>query len=74
MLPFQAPAASTGASSDPSRLCTREGFVRDPNDLRVFYQCLKASGKFVAHRLECPEGLAFDTSLNVCNWIDAVAN
>ncbi|PNF19362.1 Acidic mammalian chitinase [Cryptotermes secundus] len=72
--PTERPAASTSAPSDPSQLCTREGFIRDPYDLRVFYQCLKASGKLVAHRLECPKGLIFDTSLNVCNWIDAVAN
>jgi hypothetical protein len=74
MLSFQAPTASTGASSDPSHLCTREGYVRDPNDFRVFYQCLKVSGKFIVHRLECPAGLVFDTSVNVCNWIAAVAN
>jgi hypothetical protein len=74
MLSFQTPAASTGASSDLSQLCTREGFVADPNDRGVFYQCHEVSGKLIAYRLQCPEGLVFDTSLNVCNWKDAAAN
>lgn len=69
-LSFQDPAAS----SDPSQLCTHEGFVRDPNDLRVFYQCVKMSGKFIAFRLECPTGLVFDTLTNVCNWKELVQN
>jgi hypothetical protein len=74
MLPFQAPAASTGASSDASQLCTQEGFIRDPNDLWVFYRCLEFFGKFMAYRFECPAELIFDTSLNVCNWKYAVKN
>jgi hypothetical protein len=75
MLLFQAPATSTGASSDPSQLCTQEGYVRDPNDWQVFYQCQKVSGgKFIAHRFTCAAGLVFDTSLNVCNWKYAVTN
>jgi hypothetical protein len=72
---FQPPVAPTdGDSSDPSKLCTREGFVRDPNDWKVFYQCLKLHEDFVAFRFDCPAGLLFDNSTNVCNWAYAVQN
>jgi chitinase len=72
---FQSPDAPAGGdSSDPSKLCTKEGYVRDPNDQRIFYQCRKFSEGFTATRLECPPGLVFDLSVNVCNWADAVKN
>jgi chitinase len=74
MLSFQAPTTSTSASSDTSTVCTQEGFVRDPNDLGVFYRCVKDGGQFTVFRFECPAGLVFDTSANVCNWKYAVAN
>lgn len=70
---FQPPDAPTDSgSSDPPKLCTEEGYVRDPNDKRIFYQCHKFSGDFTAFRFECALGLVFDISINVCNWASAV--
>jgi Chitin binding Peritrophin-A domain. len=53
---------------DPSQLCTEDGYIRDPSDQGVFYQCQKVGDVFIAHRKECPAGLVFDTSINVCSW------
>jgi hypothetical protein len=71
---FQAPTSSTAASSGTSEVCTQEGFARDPNDLGIFYQCEKSGDKFIIYRFECPAGLIFDISLNVCNWKYLVKN
>lgn len=69
------PSTTTGGdASDPSSLCTQEGFIKDPSNRRVFYECQKVSDKFVAYRFECAVGLAFDTSINVCNWDYNVPN
>jgi hypothetical protein len=61
-------------TTDPSRLCTNEGYVRDPCNWQVFFQCKRNNGVFTVYRFECPAGLVFDPSLNVCNWPDNVPN
>jgi hypothetical protein len=55
-------------TTDPSKLCTKEGFIIDPCDPRVFYMCKRFWDIFIAYRFECGADLIFDTSLNVCNW------
>ena len=68
----QPPGGGTDPScptTDPNRLCTTHGgYSRDPCDPRVFYQCIRYNGGFIAYRFECAAGLVFDPSLNVCNW------
>lgn len=61
-------------TTDPSKLCTQGGYVGDPCDLQVFYQCIQYTGGFRAYRFECADGLVFDPSLNVCNWPYNVPN
>jgi len=55
-------------TTDPSKLCTKEGFIIDPCDPRVFYMCKQFWDIFIAYRFECGADLVFDTTLNVCNW------
>jgi len=67
----QTPGATSPScpTRDPSRLCTTHmGYVIDPCDPRIFYQCIQYTGGFRAYRFECADGLVFDPSLNVCNW------
>jgi hypothetical protein len=72
---FQPPDVPTsGDSSDPSKLCTEEGYVRDPTNKQIFYWCEKLSEGFDASPFECPAGLVFDISIDVCNWASAVEN
>jgi hypothetical protein len=55
-------------TTDPSKLCTREGFIIDPCDPRVFYMCIRFGDIFIAYHFECGAGTVFDPSINVCNW------
>lgn len=50
-----------------SGLCTKEGYVRDPNDCSIFYYCQNVNGQFNQIKFNCPPGTAFDTSINTCN-------
>merc|ERR1719348_1689947 len=43
-------------------------YVPHPTDCGLFYQC---NGD-IPILMECPDGLYFDPSLNVCNWPDLV--
>ena len=43
-------------------------FVPHPTNCSLYYQC---NGDLPI-LMECPDGLFFDTSLNVCNWPDLV--
>ncbi|KAF0297291.1 Peritrophin-1 [Amphibalanus amphitrite] len=43
-------------------------YFRDEANCAVFYQCSNG----VAYKFDCPAGTLFDTTLNVCNWPDAV--
>ncbi|GIY83676.1 hypothetical protein CDAR_171171 [Caerostris darwini] len=55
--------------------CQEEGFHRDPNDCNKFYRCVdfKGDGKsFTKYDFECPEGLVFDETNDVCNWPSSV--
>lgn len=43
-------------------------FVPNPTNCDQYYICLQGEPKLQ----DCPEGLWFDPSVNVCNWPDAV--
>nr|XP_033321147.1 chitinase-3-like protein 1 isoform X1 [Megalopta genalis] len=67
------PVPTTKPPSPPaSGICQKEGFIRDPNDCSVFYNCVNVNGKLVEYRLQCPDGLAFDPNINGCNYRDQV--
>ena len=44
--------------------CTGQGYVRDPNNCGVYYLCEWG----MKHTYLCPEGLHYDSTLNLCNW------
>ncbi|GFW66259.1 uncharacterized protein TNCV_1711581 [Trichonephila clavipes] len=51
--------------------CEEEGFHRHPDDCNKFYRCVDFKGdgqSFTRYDFECPEGLVFDETNNVCNW------
>ncbi|EZA47279.1 hypothetical protein DMN91_005935 [Ooceraea biroi] len=52
----------------PSGVCTKEGYVRDPNDCSVFYYCQNVNGVYQPARFQCATGLAFDPKINACNF------
>jgi len=52
----------------PSGVCKKEGYNRDEKDCNVFYFCQNAGNAFKSYRYNCPDGLAFDTSINACNY------
>lgn len=70
--PTTPPVATTASPS--SSLCTdHAGYVRDPNDCSKFYQCVEAAnGKYKPIPFSCPDGLAFDPSINGCNYRENV--
>lgn len=56
----------------PGTVCTTEGYVRDPQDCGVFYNCQIINGAYNPVRFSCPAGLAFDTKTTTCNYKDQV--
>lgn len=60
------------APAPASGVCTRSGYVRDPSNCQVFYYCDNVNGQYSISQFNCPAGTVFDTSLNVCNYPDAV--
>lgn len=68
-------SSSTTSGSSGSGECTEEGFHRDPNDCSKFYRCVDFQGdgqSFTRYDFDCPEGLVFDESNDVCNWPSSV--
>ncbi|KAI4468381.1 chitinase [Holotrichia oblita] len=59
-------SGSTGGT--PNGVCTAAGYARDPETCTVFYQCVAHQGSYVVYPFNCPAGLYFDLSSNVCNW------
>lgn len=67
------PTATTKPTSPPSKdICTREGYVRDPNDCSKFYYCLRVKDHYVVSKFQCPDGLLFDPVILTCNYPGAV--
>lgn len=59
---------SSAAASYSHISCANLGdgeFVRDPLDCGVFYTCFMGKP---SKRSKCDAGLAFDSSIKVCNW------
>lgn len=54
-------------------ICTRSGYVRDPQDCSVFYQCVEHAGTYIEYRFICPTGLYFDPSIIACNYPSLVS-
>ncbi|GBN37134.1 hypothetical protein AVEN_201880-1, partial [Araneus ventricosus] len=69
---------TTGGSTESSTKsgeCEEEGFHRHPDDCNKFYRCVDFAGdgqSYTKYDFECPEGLVFDETNNVCNWPSSV--
>ncbi|KAK9730328.1 Glycosyl hydrolases family 18 [Popillia japonica] len=59
---------NTQETTTSGSICTGVGYARDPVTCTVFYQCVAYRGSYIAYPLNCPSGLYFDLSSNVCNW------
>ncbi|KAL2712674.1 acidic mammalian chitinase-like isoform X1 [Vespula squamosa] len=67
------PSKTTKSTSPPSKdICTREGFIRDPNDCSKFYHCRLVDGHYLVSKFQCPDGLVFDPTILSCNYQDKV--
>ncbi|NP_001073567.1 chitinase 4 precursor [Tribolium castaneum] len=69
--------SSTKAPAPPSRdltttLCTKAGYVRDPDDCSIFYYCLAYNGGFVPLEQRCNAGLVFDEEKLWCDYPEVV--
>ncbi|CAH1980289.1 unnamed protein product [Acanthoscelides obtectus] len=63
------PTSITHASPTTSpELCSRSGFIRDPDDCRVFYYCPADGAPLGAYKFICQDGTLFDTTIESCNW------
>ncbi|XP_076666712.1 chitinase-3-like protein 1 [Andrena cerasifolii] len=72
--PSPAPTAAPPPPPPPpsTSVCKEEGYVRDPNNCSTFYYCKNVDGQYQASTFHCAPGLAFDTSINVCNYKESV--
>ncbi|KAL6428645.1 hypothetical protein ACFW04_007925 [Cataglyphis niger] len=61
------------ATPPPTGICKKPGFVRDEKDCSIFYQCIVVNDGYKIERFNCPNGLAFDPSINGCNFKNNVA-
>ncbi|XP_029677573.1 chitinase-3-like protein 1 [Formica exsecta] len=60
------------ATAPPTGNCKKPGFIRDEKDCSVFYQCVDQNGAYQIVKFTCPNGLAFDPSINACNFKNLV--
>jgi len=57
----------------PSGICTEDGYVRDPFDCAVFYQCVSnGQGGWTTYAFRCSEGTVFNPESNSCAFPDQV--
>ncbi|XP_044737016.1 probable endochitinase [Chrysoperla carnea] len=64
---------TTGPTLAPGNICTKPGFVRDPDDCSVFYMCEESSdGSYTQYRFECSDGLYFNEDTEVCDYAENV--
>ncbi|XP_069678399.1 chitinase-3-like protein 1 [Periplaneta americana] len=68
------PSTTTTTTLPPPPLgvCTKDGFVRDPNNCQIFYYCQNVNGQYTISQYSCADGTLFDTTINACNYADAV--
>jgi chitinase len=57
-------------ANPPSPVCTAgEGLYADPNDCKIFYQCISdGNGGYTIFTHSCASGTVFDASINTCTW------
>nr|CAD7578249.1 unnamed protein product [Timema californicum] len=53
-------------------LCTQPGYVRDPSDCQVYYQCVDEGGFYEIFKFKCSDGTYFDPTIDVCNYTDEI--
>lgn len=59
--------APSGSSSKPAT-CTKEGFMEDPTNCKLFYRCVdNGRGGFTRYQFSCGEGTVWDQSIESCN-------
>jgi len=59
----------TTATPIPHPICTGPGYIRDPNDCAVFYQCVSSgNGGWITYSYRCSGGTVFDPSSLSCTW------
>ncbi|XP_054281812.1 uncharacterized protein LOC128999367 isoform X2 [Macrosteles quadrilineatus] len=57
--------------------CSRQGYFRHPSGCNRFYRCVKFnqySPDFTVFEYDCPAGLAFDETVEVCVWPGSLAD
>ncbi|GJQ66213.1 hypothetical protein Trydic_g4271 [Trypoxylus dichotomus] len=65
--------SSTTTTLPPATsICSNPGYVRDPKDCSVYYQCVIEGGNYITYRFTCPNNLYFDPSTAACNWPNLV--
>ncbi|CAB4054658.1 E3.2.1.14 [Lepeophtheirus salmonis] len=63
------PSPPTTPSSEPSFVCTDEGFFPHTKSCKKYYWCLEAAGVgMVAHTFTCPQGLFFNSLTDGCDF------
>ena len=75
---FFQPTEHTSPPTEPtnitpsSGICTKEGFIRDPNQCEKFYYCESVNGQFEVNSFTCPGGTLYDPSIETCNYASEV--
>ncbi|XP_046660051.1 uncharacterized protein LOC124353990 [Homalodisca vitripennis] len=57
--------------------CSRQGYFRHPSGCNRFYRCVKFNQytpDFTVFEYDCPAGLAFDETVEVCVWPGSLAD
>ncbi|KAJ4435528.1 hypothetical protein ANN_18144, partial [Periplaneta americana] len=71
--PTKPPTTTTTTTPPPlTEGCPKEGYIRDPNNCQIFYYCQNVNGEYSFSQFSCPDGTLFDTTINACNYADAV--
>ncbi|XP_076235084.1 chitinase-3-like protein 1 [Calliopsis andreniformis] len=70
--PTAAPPPPPPPPPPSGTVCTHEGYIRDLNDCSTFYYCKATNDGYQQFTFKCPSGLAFDPSINACNYRDQV--
>lgn len=61
--------ASPGApTTDSNSICTKAGYIRDPSNCAIFYQCVWMGSSWKAYKFTCRSPLLFDDIQEVCNY------
>ena len=57
----------------PVTYCKTPGYIRDPNNCSIYYQCVSnGQGGYNVYTYSCPSGLLFDTVTTTCTWPSSV--